>query len=217
MVPGISTELRAVLFDFGGVLAEEGFRDGLRALARQQSLETDALVHEGFRAVHDSGYVTGQGSESGFWELLRQRTGLRGSDSALRNAILSRFVIRPWILGLAQALRDSGYQVAILSDQTDWLECLNQRYRFYFRFDRIFNSYRLGKSKRDVTLFDDVVTALGLAPPQVLFIDDNEGNVDRARSRGLRTILYRQRHDVETSLRELLRQAAVSPTTGVGQ
>ena len=35
--------IRAVLFDYGGVLAEEGFREGLFSIARQQGLELDAF------------------------------------------------------------------------------------------------------------------------------------------------------------------------------
>lgn len=34
--------IRAVLFDFGGVLAEEGFRIGLRAIARLNSLDPES-------------------------------------------------------------------------------------------------------------------------------------------------------------------------------
>ena len=34
--------IRAVLFDFGGVLAEEGFRNGLRRLAAERELSAPA-------------------------------------------------------------------------------------------------------------------------------------------------------------------------------
>jgi hypothetical protein len=36
-----SSKIRAVLFDFGGVLAEEGFRNGLLQLAVEQGLSED--------------------------------------------------------------------------------------------------------------------------------------------------------------------------------
>ena len=35
------------------------------------------ITAEGMRAVYDCGFVLGRGSESAFWSLLRQRTGLR--------------------------------------------------------------------------------------------------------------------------------------------
>src|SRR3990170_3531180 len=62
---------------------------------------------------------------------------------------------------------------------------------FCLEFDRVFNSYRLGKGKRDATIFDDTVCTLGVAPGEALFVDDNSGHVERAASRGLRAVLFR--------------------------
>jgi putative hydrolase of the HAD superfamily len=204
-----TTELQAVLFDFGGVLAEEGFFNGLRALAETQNLDADMLTKEGRRAVHDSGSLTGHGTESDFWDLLRRRTGLRGSDDALTSIILSHFVLRPWMLRHVQKLRESGYVVAILSDQTDWLERLDRAHGFYSIFDYVFNSYRLGKTKHDETLFDDVITMLGLSPADALFIDDKKGHVRRALSRGLHAVRYESRGEIESLLRRLSHQRAI--------
>ena len=184
---------RAVLFDFGGVLAEEGFRDGLEALGRAQRLPVADMTQAGMHAVYDSGYVTGQGTEADFWNLLRERTGLRGDDAVLTKTILDGFVVRSWILELVQRLRSLGYVTGILSDQTDWLDRLDAAQHFYRCFDRVYNSYRLGKGKRDPSVFGDVAADLGLPPSQILFIDDNEHNVERARLAGIHAIHYQDR------------------------
>jgi putative hydrolase of the HAD superfamily len=55
----------------------------------------------------------------------------------------------------------------------------------------VLNSYHLGKSKKDASVFDDVAKALGLLPEEILFIDDNESHVNRALSKGLAAIVYR--------------------------
>lgn len=55
--------IRAILFDFGGVLAEEGFSNGLQALAKEQNLAVEDIMAEGMQAVYDTGYVLGKGSE----------------------------------------------------------------------------------------------------------------------------------------------------------
>ncbi len=183
--------LRAVLFDYGGVLAEEGFREGLQAIARSQGLDPATVHRAGMEAVYSTGYVLGQGSEADFWQALRQECGLIGEDEALSREILSRFVLRPLMLDTARSLRAEGLTVAILSDQTDWLERLDRRDGFMASFDRVFNSYCLGKGKLDPTLFDDVVGSLGVKAGEALFIDDLPGNVERAAARGLRTLLFR--------------------------
>ncbi|MGW8310280.1 MAG: HAD family hydrolase [Thiogranum sp.] len=185
--------IRAVLFDFGGVLAEEGFSNGLESLAEQQRLQVPDMTVAGAQAVYDSGFVLGRATETEFWSLLRQRTGLRGDDAMLTAKIPNGFTVRPWMLELVQRLGEQGYVTGILSDQTDWLDRLDSRHHFYRLFDRIYNSYYLGKGKRDPTLFSDVAADLGLPAATILFIDDSAGNVARAAAAGMRTIEYLDR------------------------
>jgi len=180
----------AVLFDFGGVLAEEGFRNGLIAIARLNKLDEESFVRIANDAIHACGYVLGKAPESAYWELLRKTTGIRGDDQSLRNEILSRFILREWMFDIARKLSDANIRVGILSDQTDWLDELNARYNFFRWFDYIFNSYHMGKGKKDPTHFEDVVHILGTEAHKVLFIDDNPGNCERAAQKGLKVICY---------------------------
>jgi putative hydrolase of the HAD superfamily len=108
-----------------------------------------------------------------------------------------------------QKLRERGYVVAILSDQTNWLERLDRAHGFFSEFDYVFNSYRLGKTKHDGTLFDDIIAMLGLSPADALFIDDKEGHVNRARSRGLRAVRYESRDEIESLLISLSQERAI--------
>lgn len=199
-----ATTIRAVLFDFGGVLAEEGFRTGLYALARRQGLDPQAVYRAAPGAIYDSGYVMGRGTEDDFWRLLQQRTGLRGEMEAMRQTIAARFVLRPRMLAIARALRHQGYITGILSDQTDWLDRLDAELHFFQYFDRVYNSYHLSKGKRDPSVFDDVARDLRLVPEQVVFVDDNPGNVERARSRGLKTVLFQDEDQFVDDLKTLL-------------
>jgi putative hydrolase of the HAD superfamily len=189
-----------LLFDYGGVLAEEGFHDTLAELSAAAGYPRGVLPSLAMDAVYESGYVTGQGSEADFWQLLRKRFPLRQGDAWLSGEILRRFTLRPAMLGLIDALRAHGYRTAILSDQTDWLDRLEQRDGFFRHFDRIFNSYHLGYGKRDAATFERVLEALAVLPAQAIFIDDNPDNVRRAQSRGLYGLRF---VDVETLCREL--------------
>lgn len=195
--------IKAILFDYGGVIADEGFSDVLEALAVEQALPVSSMTAEGMQAVYDSGFVLGKGSESEFWTLLRQRTGLRGDDASLRRRMFDAFRLRPWMLTLADDLRKQGYVTGILSDQTDWLDRLDARDGFYRHFDRVYNSYTLGKGKRDPSHFRDVATDLGLDPAEILFIDDSRANVDRASAAGMQAVQYTDRHKLMNYLQEI--------------
>jgi putative hydrolase of the HAD superfamily len=192
--------IEAVLFDFGGVLAEEGFREGLMAIARANDLDPEAFFKLAAEQAYETGYVVGTARESTYWNAVRNLTGIRGTDEEFRRELLVRFLPRPWVMKLVRAIRASGRTVAILSDQTDWLEELDKLHGFYREFHMVFNSYRLGKGKRDPSLFTDVARKLGIRPEHGLFIDDNEGHVERARSRGFNAILFRDREQLLRSL-----------------
>ena len=196
--------IKAVLFDFGGVLAEEGFRDGLLALAAEQGLDAQHITEQGMRAVYDSGFVLGKGTVAGFWALLRERTGLRGDDEWLSERILHGFVLRPWMIARVRQLREQGYVTGILSDQTHWLDELDSRDDFSSAFDRIYHSYYLGKGKRDPSLFADVLADLNLPASAVLFIDDDAGNVARAQEMGFQAIQYIDRQGFDAALEVIL-------------
>jgi putative hydrolase of the HAD superfamily len=185
--------IEAVLFDFGGVLSEEGFKNGLRAIARLSGLDEETFVRTANDVIHACGYVIGKVSESAYWELLRGTTGIRGDDQYLRNEILSRFRLREWMIDTVIKLKAHKFRVGILSDQTNWLDELDARDNFFREFDYVFNSYHMGKSKKDQTQFEDVARMLKIEIHKILFIDDDPGNCERAKQAGLKVIHYRDR------------------------
>ena len=182
--------IEAVLFDFGGVLSEEGFKNGLQTIARLNGLDEESFVRTANDVIHACGYVIGKVSESAYWEMLRGTTGIRGDDQHLRNEILSRFIMRVWMIDTVKSLKALNVRVGILSDQTNWLDELDARDNFFRQFDYVFNSYHMGKSKKDPSHFKDVVRILKIEIHKVLFIDDDAGNCERAEQAGLKVIHY---------------------------
>ncbi len=193
--------VKAVVLDFGGVLADEGFRDGLAVIALRFGLDREDFFQMATEAVYSSGYIAGAGKEADFWELVRAESGIVAPDDELRREILSRFVPRPRMLEIVRAVRRQGCIAAILSDQSDWLDRLDREHHFFHEFDRVFNSYHLGKTKRDPTIFDDTVNALRVAAQEILFVDDNPDHIKRAAAKGLQTHLYKNRTTFEKEMK----------------
>jgi putative hydrolase of the HAD superfamily len=183
--------IKAVFFDFGGVLAEEGFREGLIAIAKRNGLDPDQFFSIARELIHQTGYVTGTCDEARYWDTLRKATGIKGSDSALRRTILARFALRDRMIRIVKKVGALGLITAVLSDQTNWLDEINHKNPFYRHFDFVFNSYVLKKSKRDISLFPGVCAIAGVKPREALLIDDDLENTKRAQAAGLRTVLFR--------------------------
>ena len=186
----IQCRIRGVLFDFGGVLSEEGFKNGLKHIARINALDPGQFFETARELIYSTGYLTGHKSEAVFWDQLRMRTGIQGTDQELKEIILEHFLIRDWMMALVRMLKEHSVRLAILSDQTNWLDELDQRCHFSNLFEEVFNSYHLGKSKNDPSQFIDVLSFMRLNSQQVLFVDDTRENIERAHALGLNTIHY---------------------------
>ncbi|HUH65016.1 MAG TPA: HAD family hydrolase [Syntrophales bacterium] len=196
-------EVDTVLFDFGGVIAEEGFKDGLAAIAKANGFDENTFAKVAHEAIYSTGYIVGRVPESIYCGALREKTGIKGNDASIRNEIFSRFTVRDWMIDLVKTLKAQGITVGILSDQTDMLDMLDKKYDFFKWFDYIFNSYHMGKGKRDHSLFDDVVYRLKTEPDRILFIDNNPRYVDRAREKGWKGIHYVDRDRFEKDIEEI--------------
>lgn len=177
--------IELVLFDFGGVLAEEGFADGLMAIARQFDLSPEDFFQTATEIIYECGYVTGKATEGDYWRLIRQRTGITGDDASLAREIQKRFILRPRMIEAVEKLKRRKVRTAILSDQTDWLDQLNERDQFAKKFEKIINSFHTGKTKRNPESFTEAAKSLKLAPGKILFVDDNEGHISRAEMQGM--------------------------------
>lgn len=193
--------ISAVLFDFGGVLADEGFRNGLTKIAIDSGLDPQEFFENAQKAIFSSGYLIGHGTESSFWNRLRTWKAFIGEDIELREIILKGFILRQWMVDIVEKLKNASIRTAILSDQTNWLDELEERLHFSSHFERVFNSFHLGKSKADPGIFTDVLASMGLMPEETLFIDDTLGHVERARSKGLYAIHFQGREQFMKEMR----------------
>ena len=196
--------IRAVIFDFGGVLAEEGFREGLRAIGKRRGLDPVDFFNISRELAYQMGYVAGRSDERSYWNAVRAKTGVKGNDKDFKEEILKRFKLKPEMMKAAGKIKSSGFIVAILSDQTNWLDELNQRTPFHYPFDYVFNSFHLKKTKRDPSIFKDVCTHLGLQPEEVLFVDDNLDNIESAASQGLRTIHFKGVREFQKEIKKFV-------------
>ncbi len=196
--------MKTALFDFGGVLAEEGFRNGLRAIGGKNGLDPEAFFEAADSLIYETGYLTGRSDEASFWNAVRKRTGISGADDELRKEIVARFALRPEMLASVDCLRAENIVVAMLSDQTDWLEEVDAETALFQHFDRVFNSFRMHKSKRDASTFTDVCRELGVPPGETLFVDDNLDHIRRAKSKGLQTIHFVTIDDFKRQLKHYI-------------
>lgn len=204
-------QIKAVLFDFSGVLAEEGYISGLTALAQQFGLDSDTFIKQTISVFYQTGYANGLVSTPEFWQELRNVTGITLDDNALNEMILSRFIIRPEMLREVDALREAGLITAIVSDHSDWLEMLDARDDIFSHFDYIFTSYRVKANKSTGELFDKTIEHLAFSPDAMLFFDDTPANIERAALRGLQGRVFTNREQYRKDMKNAVEGIKLPP------
>ena len=73
------------------------------AIGRTAGFSPEAFFETATAAVYDSEYVLGKADESAYWAMVRERTGINGSDKEFRREILERFELRSWMLEIVRA------------------------------------------------------------------------------------------------------------------
>ncbi|PLX69192.1 MAG: HAD family phosphatase [Denitrovibrio sp.] len=192
--------ITAVFFDFGGVIAEEGWENGLNDIASFHGFDPQLFFDDARDVLWNTGYMYGRAMENVFWTTLAKRYEFKMSYHQMREKIFERFKIRPKVIELIERIGNAGYRLAILSDQTNWLDELNAEHSFYHLFEKVYNSYYLGKGKKDITVFAEVCDGFGVKPEEVLFVDDNAGHIKRASDSGLQVCHF---DNVEEKIKEI--------------
>ena len=178
-------DIELVLFDMGGVLVELG---GVGAMGELAGITDEAEVWRRWlecRWVRE--FERGDCTPEAFAAGVVDDWALPVSPSEF----LASF--RDWVRGPydgALALVEevqARVPIGLLSN-TNALHWAEHRHALAFldRFDHRFLSFELGLLKPDREVFDEVAAFLPTAPDRVLFLDDNQINVDGARAAGFR-------------------------------
>jgi len=179
---------KGLFLDFGGVIADEGYREGLYKIAKRYNIDPDIFFKRCADLIYETGYITGESSQGVYFDEIRKTFGIEIDDEEFENMILNSFRIRGAILETVDRIRKRGIITAILSDQTDWLDRLNRKFNFFRFFDYVFNSYHIKMGKRDEKTFLYVADKTGLSPSEIIFIDDQIPNVERAMRTGMNAV-----------------------------
>lgn len=173
-----------VLFDLGGVVIELGGESVFSAWVGESS--RDELWRRWLTSPAVRAFETGRMQADAFATAMVDEFELPVSAGAF----LDLFTGWPkgWYDGAPQLLRDVRERAPLAclsnSNAPHW-ERFRAELDIESYFDASFPSHHLGVLKPDRHVFDLVVERLDVAPDRVLFLDDNQINVDGAREAGL--------------------------------
>ena len=201
--PTAPAAIRAVIFDWGGVLSPLAFMERVHEWEARLGLQAGELERVLWGPEWKQ-LETGAISAEAFDAHVARR--LRLPDLAAVGAFYQAFYadeyLEPRVVAAVRALRPQ-YAVAMLTNAfPGHAEHVARRHGFDPRaeFDLYVNSAEVGLAKPDPAIYRLVLDRLGVSPQQAVLVDDLLRNTDGAAALGMHTITFT---DVETGLAEL--------------
>lgn len=200
-----SHQIKAIVFDIGGVLASDVWEhmllDPEKGVSARYSLDPDLALEIGERLFAEYAYqikdmqAGWQKLEQQYWQKFIAQTGL--SVTAEELIALTDAFIHPitGMTGLLQRIRNRGLLTAICSNNTEFWYARQQRKLDLYKFvqpQNIVLSSRVGasKSSEHYEMFQEVIHRLGVPQTECIFIDDRIPNIENAVQFGFISIQF---------------------------
>ena len=179
--------IKLVLFDWGdvcGLYNLEVFNTFLTKLGYDVSL-VDGHFNE-FKSQFDRDQLT----EEEFWSKLAQKLGFRGHWSLLAQNNKRNLVVNWMVLDYIKKLKKK-VNIALLSnmDKTS-IDAIKSEVKLSDYFEKIYFSSEHKTGKLEKPFIDKIVKDFKVKTNEMLFIDDFPGNIDKAKTYGMQTILF---------------------------
>ena len=184
--------IRAVIFDFGGVILTSPFE----AFARYEAgngLPAGLLRRLNATNPDTNAWAKLERSEvdlAGFAELYEAEADAAGRriDAGAVLALLSGEV-RPAMVRALRRIKEEGLAQACLTNNVAGTEAVRPDVAEVMAlFDTVLESSKLGVRKPDPAFYDLALEAVGVQPDEAVFLDDLGVNLKPARALGIRTI-----------------------------
>jgi epoxide hydrolase-like predicted phosphatase len=203
IVAEASQQLRAVIFDWGGVITSP-ILDTVAAWLKADRIDRDSYaaamrpwVQRAYgpetaeSPIHalERGEVSDGEFEATLAALLVGVDGAPVIADGLLKRMFAASVLQEEMLALIRELRQRGIRTGLLSNSWGAQDGY-PRHLFDELFDDVVISGEVGMRKPEERIFQLAVTRLGLMPTECAFVDDVEGNVVAAQALGFQTVLH---------------------------
>ncbi|MFZ2193716.1 MAG: HAD family phosphatase [Candidatus Moraniibacteriota bacterium] len=145
--------------------------------------------------------MEGKITEDEFWERNIQRNNWNVEVGEFKNAIRNNFEEIEGTRDIIEKLKADGYKLGLLSDHSrEWIDHCNKKFDYHKLFHSTQYSFEVECCKTDKKTFEILLGKLGERAEDCLFIDDNENNINTAKSIGLSTIQFKNPDQLKKEL-----------------
>lgn len=197
--------IKVLIFDFGGVLGPDS--DDWNHSFQKVLLQT-GLIFEEIQEVfglHWPKLKVGQEATRNFWKDVAKISKDKILPEALEKIYFSGMRVNRLILNLVKKYKNKGLKLVILSNEAkNWMDEKVKRFLLRKIFEKIYCSADLGIGKPNKEIFNYLLKDLKIKPNEAVFVDNQEPNIEVARSLGIKSILFKNFEQLEKDLSSLI-------------
>lgn len=192
--------IKTIIFDLGEVYLK-GFYGVENYLEDILNLESSEIKNK-LQGLEFKLLMEGKITEDKFWKKIIQRNNWNIEISEFKKAIRNNFDEIKGTKEIIEKLKQKGYKLGLLSDHSrEWIDHCNSKFDYHKLFHSTQYSFEVECCKTDKKTFELLLKKLEEKAENCLFIDDNENNIDIAKSIGLKTIQFKNSEQLKKELK----------------
>lgn len=197
--------IRAIIFDFGNVLARWNPYAVFAPYFGGDAGAVDAFLKEvnfhDWNLAQDAGRPFREGVAALSAQFPHHAAAIRAYDEHWEASITGAI---EGSVEIARRLKQKGYPLYGLTNfSAEKFPLMRQRFDFLRLFDDIIVSGEVGLIKPDPAIYDLTLRRIGYHASECVFIDDSEANCRAAKDKGLVTILFKNPAQLSDDLQHL--------------
>jgi glucose-1-phosphatase len=197
--------IRAVFFDFGGVIQRTEFQAPRQHLAQRFGMEYDDIDNIVFNSPTAKQATIGAVSVDEHWRAVARRLKVKNSEiKAIEDEFFGGDVVDWEIVEFLRSLRPRFKTGLISNAWSDMREYL-VRAKIADAFDHLSISAEVGVAKPEARIYLHALEQAGVKANEAVFVDDVRANIEACEQVGMQGVLFKNPQEAMSQLKKTLK------------
>lgn len=199
-------KIKAVFFDFGGVIQRTEFQAPRQQLAQRFGMEYDDIDNIVFNSPTAKQATVGELAVEKHWDAVAKRLKVSKNEiAAVESEFFAGDVIDHSIVEYLRSLRPR-YKTGLISNAWSDMRGYLVRQKLDEVFDTLTISAEVGVAKPEAKIYLLALEQSQVEPEAAVFVDDVPANIEACEALGMQGILFRDPLKAMNELKKLLKK-----------
>ena len=195
--------IKLIICDFTGVVVTGGHKKLCRELAEKYNLDFD-YVYDVVYTKYFNQFVVNKISEQETFAKPIEELGLKENWQDLVQMYLKTHTINQEMVDYIGELRKKYKVILLTKNIKHYLDWERKEFGLDGMFDDIINTSEINLPKASTETLNYVLGRYPVEPSEVLYVDDQEINLQDAKNIGMNTVLYQDFDQVKSDFKNIL-------------